>query len=534
MSLIKELNDLVNTAPALADPEDDVHEDTKAKVVESYGNDYEEVPVQKKLLRRQPLPLTDEKYAGKRVSRKDLDKDSSGSDDDYLSNGADEEDVVEITDNDESDAVEVISDDEDKSSGVNTKSGDEHGESEESADDSNSGKADEEGDEDAASDDDEDESQMDANDDVQLGTADNQSLDDDMVQKFSTVDVSGEVQKGKAVRSQLLVWDSIVELRIQLQKLLLLANRFPRHSRYPDFKSAALQGDKKNANLLRLATKSVEDLLQQLLGLQQDLKGAHPEVASVFGLAHEKQEDAMSDDEEIPSDTDGEGSDGGPGGENEDEDDAEEEEEEQAPEKPAKKRRMDDCIADIETFYKTFEPFRNSTIEKWYERTRLSSGRINKGFQALEQSPLKQIEHILTDEERLLRRTQTKRSSYRALGDPESSQQNEATTIGSREIDEEIFDDDDFYHHLLREIIERKSSNVENPVALSRQWLEIQKLRNKVKRKVDTKASKGRKIRYDVIPKLVNYMAPVDLSTYSEEAKTELFGSLFGQKKYAR
>ncbi|EEC10787.1 conserved hypothetical protein [Ixodes scapularis] len=251
MSLIKELSDLVNTAPALADPEDDVHEDTKAKVVESYGNDYEEVPVQKKLLRRQPLPLTDEKYAGKRVSRKDLDKESSGSDDDCLSDGVDEEDVVEITDNDESDAVEVISDD-DESSGVNTKSGDEHNESEESANDGDSGKADEEGDEDTASDDNEDESQMDANDDVQLGTADNQSLDDDMVQKFSTVDVSGEVQKGKAVRSQLLVWDSIVELRIQLQKLLVLANRFPRHCRYPYFKSAALQGDKKNANLLRL------------------------------------------------------------------------------------------------------------------------------------------------------------------------------------------------------------------------------------------------------------------------------------------
>jgi hypothetical protein len=29
----------------------------------------------------------------------------------------------------------------------------------------------------------------------------------------------------------------------------------------------------------------------------------------------------------------------------------------------------------------------------------------------------------------------------------------------------------------------------------SRQWLEIQRLRNKVKRKVETKASKGRKIR---------------------------------------
>ncbi|KAH6932362.1 hypothetical protein HPB50_004891 [Hyalomma asiaticum] len=60
--------------------------------------------------------------------------------------------------------------------------------------------------------------------------------------------------------------------------------------------------------------------------------------------------------------------------------------------------------------------------------------------------------------------------------------------------------------------------------ATARQWLEIQKLRKKVKRKVDTRASKGRKIRYDVIPKLVNFMAPLDRSTYSEEANVaELF-----------
>ncbi|CAN7937374.1 unnamed protein product [Ixodes hexagonus] len=527
MSLMKELSDLVNTAPALADPEDDVHEDTKARVVEGYKEDYEEVPVQKKLLRRQPVPLNDERYAGKRVSRKDLDNGNFSADDDDSSDGVDDKDVVEITGHDESDAVEVISDDDDEASGVDTTADEEHDENEESADnDSDDGEAVQDGDEDA------DDSQMEATDDVGPRSVDNQSLDDDMVQKFSTVDVSGEVQKGKAVRSQLLVWDSIVELRIQLQKLLVLANRFPRHSRYPEFRSGALRGDKKNGNLFRLATKSVEDLLQQLLDLQQELKGAHPEVAGAFGLAQGKQEDAMSDDEEILSDTEGEGSDGEPEGKDDDENEGEEEteEEEPAPEKPAKRRKMDDCIADIEAFYKTFEPFRNSTIEKWYERTRLASGRVSKGFQAFEQSPLKQIEHILTDEERLLRRTQTKRSSYRVLGDEESSQQNEARRL---EIDEEIFDDDDFYHHLLREIIERKTSSVENPVALSRQWLEIQKLRNKVKRKVDTKASKGRKIRYDVIPKLVNYMAPVDLSTYSEEAKTELFGSLFGQKKYA-
>lgn len=93
--------------------------------------------------------------------------------DDYLSDGVDEEDVVEITDDDESDAVEVINND-DGSGEVDTKAGEEHDDSEESADDGDSGKVVEEGDEDAASHDDEDESQMDANDDVQLGGADNQ------------------------------------------------------------------------------------------------------------------------------------------------------------------------------------------------------------------------------------------------------------------------------------------------------------------------------------------------------------------------
>ena len=34
-----------------------------------------------------------------------------------------------------------------------------------------------------------------------------------------------------------------------------------------------------------------------------------------------------------------------------------------------------------------------------------------------------------------------------------------------------------------------------DPTTMGRQWLELQKLRSKAKKKVDTKASKGRKIR---------------------------------------
>lgn len=64
---------------------------------------------------------------------------------------------------------------------------------------------------------------------------------------------------------------------------------------------------------------------------------------------------------------------------------------------------------------------RNATIEKWYQRTKLGAGnKANKaGYTALEQPPLKQIEHILADQDRLIERTRVKRSQYTIVGLPE-------------------------------------------------------------------------------------------------------------------
>jgi len=60
-----------------------------------------------------------------------------------------------------------------------------------------------------------------------------------------------------------------------------------------------------------------------------------------------------------------------------------------------------------------------------------------------------------------------------------------------------------------------------------RQWLEIQKLRSKAKRRVDPKASKGRRLRYHVHPKLVSLMAPYPDTSMNDAAKNMLFASLF-------
>ena len=52
----------------------------------------------------------------------------------------------------------------------------------------------------------------------------------------------------------------------------------------------------------------------------------------------------------------------------------------------------------------------------------------------------------------------------------------------------------------------------------------------KVKKVVDTKASKGRKMRYTIHEKLQNFMAPEDRGRWGERQRGELFASLLGRR----
>lgn len=87
----------------------------------------------------------------------------------------------------------------------------------------------------------------------------------------------------------------------------------------------------------------------------------------------------------------------------------------------------------------------------------------------------------MADKVRILKRSQTKRSDHDRIGaDPEA------------DVDEEIFDDDDFYQVLLKEMIDKKTSASQDPIAMTRSFIEMQNLRNKrsKKRVFDNKLSK--------------------------------------------
>ena len=128
---------------------------------------------------------------------------------------------------------------------------------------------------------------------------------------------------------------------------------------------------------------------------------------------------------------------------------------------------------------------------------------------------------LLIDKDRLIKRTQLKRSVFKICGKADESIQS-AEDMNNRHVkdyDEEIFDDQDFYNQLMRELIDRKANDILDPVELSRKSIELQKLRTKNKKKVDTKASKGRKIKFDVHKKMVNFMAPIYRNKLPEEGR---------------
>lgn len=177
----------------------------------------------------------------------------------------------------------------------------------------------------------------------------------------------------------------------------------------------------------------------------------------------------------------------------------------------------------IEENHLAYSNYRNQVLQKWHERTKSAKDSRNP---AANVNIMTKIENSLLGKSELIRKTQIYRGDYEIYG-IERPEPNEDGTITDVQLPE-IFDDSDFYHQLLRELIEYKSNVDDNQSEITQKLIELQKVRNRMKKKVDTRASKGRKIRYVVHNKLVNYMPPKDSSEYTEEAKTELYNSLFG------
>lgn len=163
-----------------------------------------------------------------------------------------------------------------------------------------------------------------------------------------------------------------------------------------------------------------------------------------------------------------------------------------------------------------------------------NKGTFSKGKQNLK-SAVQLVDETLLDHSKLLSRTQLRRApgSRIASATPEDTQEVKK--------DVELFDDTDFYQKMLRAIIDSRGDGK----GTSDDWLAIQK-QKKAKKNVDTKASKGRKLRYEprhycparylssaryhVHEKIQNFMVPVPaVGSWHDEQIDELFSSLLGK-----
>jgi protein AATF/BFR2 len=169
---------------------------------------------------------------------------------------------------------------------------------------------------------------------------------------------------------------------------------------------------------------------------------------------------------------------------------------------------------------------RQSTLEKWSARVRGAtalpvSSKLNNT--ARQQTITEVLQEQLFNPERLVKRTRTPRSCAPVQAKLKIAE------------DPNIYDDADFYQLLLKELVDQRmtdSSSASVPLGDSgkplTQWTAVKEA--KTKKNVDTKASKGRKMRYTVHEKLQNFMAPEDRGSWEQDAIDRFFSTLLGQR----
>ncbi|KAI8579041.1 hypothetical protein K450DRAFT_243581 [Umbelopsis ramanniana AG] len=476
-SLAEQLADLDTTAPADFDPEqfDDTFQDQAGE--DDEGDFSEEdtnarghyVAVGKSALRKSQFLMEDPKYGGKRSNRNAI---------------FNEEDDQEISE-DEVDLDEESEDDEE----IDSDAGDAEGQ-QSSDDDQVDGEESEEGDfEQTDSEDDEVTNPIENDAEVQEELKRLREEEKKMLSNMSK-SAKSDVEKGQHVKQQLNLWDGFLDTRIRMQKAMNITNQLPQYDVWPDF----LMNDTDAIPHIEASKSKLRTLIDSVMDLRIDLIRDNNDSIIIPKDAAQSRKRHLDDDDEY----------------------------------------VDKLWEDMSQLNELFTPYRNATVEKWGSKVQIASGiPLNKKFKAFDQSIMTQVNSILGDGDRLVKRTQLRRTENRPLGkeQPEVDEAKEVEVDGHlADHDAEIFDDNDFYQQLLKELIESRMVDTDDPIALGMRWAALKQNKQK-KKTVDTRASKGRRLRYHVHEKIQNFMVPIPAGSWHDGMTDELYASLLGRKQ---
>ncbi|KAM7354247.1 apoptosis antagonizing transcription factor [Cochliomyia hominivorax] len=448
---------------------DSADEATAPRVIEYDVDEYELPQDGTTEFRKRNVKLLSEqsaKYKGKIASRKDFLSEEEEDDED----GEEEQDYEKSDSSEDEEALKAFSKALKKKQTMEYKDSEEEEDDNEEEDDhlQDSEDEDDQGEEEEEEDDDED----DDDDDDELDSEDEVDEDTEVISK---VNHEAEIQKGLSVQNQLRIWERLLELRINLQKLLNKTNQLPPPQELQDLE----HNNSKYKEIQQTTCKQTCALLQNLLSLKNNLCTQFPEMDKAMKPSLKRA---------LPL------------------------KEHNSGEPPLKQVNQY-----LQEGFEEFHSYRNSVLLKWDDRTKLlqpGAGSKKKTFTE-EYDIIKKIDNALLNKSLLKEKSQTLKNNTQTDNSEEPT------------INPNIYDDSDFYHQQLRELIEYKANTTSNMSEVTKQFLELQKLRQKMKKKVDTRASKGRKLRYNVHNKLINFMAPHDNTTWTTESIDELSKSLF-------
>ena len=280
-----------------------------------------------------------------------------------------------------------------------------------------------------------------------------------------------DAKKGQDVRKQIKNWEKTLRLRISFQKILTTVSRLPP----PVLLSEYFEETPNAHDDIDAAAAELEDIATQMLELRLYLWKQNFSSMSADLSKHVRVDASASK-----------------------------------------------ALEDLEH---VLEPHINTLLTRWsnkissapHSRNSSSSSRLQ--LRAMNQNVVDQIRQALAGDgmDRLVQRTQVWRADdMDRLGVIATASQE------SRPTDTEVFDDSDFYAQLLRDLIdnagimETGASNAASDALMSR----------KRKRNVDVRASKGRRLRYEVMEKVQNFMPPIPRVTWDDAQTERLFSQL--------
>lgn len=196
----------------------------------------------------------------------------------------------------------------------------------------------------------------------------------------------------------------------------------------------------------------------------------------------------------------------------------------------SKRKRAFECRTSNSVMWESIQaselsimPSRQANLEKWSVKVKGAAAPETRKLNSTSQLTIVQVlEDQLVDSERLLKRTRTPRSCAPLQAKAKLSE------------DASIYDDADFYQLLLKELVDQRMVDSASAPALQgngrpiAQWAAVKEA--KTKKNIDTKASKGRKMKFTIHEKLQNFMAPQDRNSWEQDAVDRFFGTLLGQR----